>query len=427
MKARPRRRSAAEWCALIQEWKKSGKSREDFARARGLVTRTFVWWASELERRARNAGPDAPRAVAASFLPVRVVAEPRAMKVAIESASVSASSVEVVLGGGRMLRVPVGVEAAWLARVVAALEESTLDSAWRWGTELLVPVADVVRGEILIDDYVRADSTPLTILDAKHPSGRFKGQVWTFVAGGHVAFEFTKSWSADEIADSFLLLPNGYKQVDDYKGYASQVVRNGVKLPLVRDDRRLGCGMHIRRRFVEAYEARDLRAAVPLEHLRRIYQIEAEAKTNNLTDDARLALRRERSQPILSELRQWLDKQSGAYPPKSLLGGAVGYAHQQWTYFERCFTRGDFEIDNGAPEREIRTIAIGRRNFLFSGSVDAAKRLCAAYTLVVGAKRAGVDPFVYVKDILDKLARGWKINRVAELTPRRWAAAQAAQ
>ena len=304
---------------------------------------------------------------------------------------------------------------------------STLDSAWRWGTELLVPIADVVRGEILINDYVRADSTPLTILDAKHPSGRFKGQVWTFVAGGHVAFEFTKSWSADEIADSFLVLPNGYKQVDDYAGYASQVMRNGVKLPLIRDDRRLGCAMHIRRRFVEAFEARDLRAAVPLEHFRRIYQIEAEAKTNNLTDDARLALRRERSQPILSELRQWLDKQIGASPPKSLLGGAVGYAHQQWTYFERCFTRGDFEIDNGAPEREIRTIAIGRRNFLFSGSVDAAKRLCAAYTLVVGAKRIGVDPFVYVKDILDKLAGGWKINRVAELTPRRWAAAQAAQ
>jgi transposase len=93
----------------------------------------------------------------------------------------------------------------------------------------------------------------------------------------------------------------------------------------------------------------------------------------------------------------------------------------------RCFSRGDFEIDNGAPEREIRTIAIGRRNFLFSGSIDAAARLCAAYTLVVGAKRVGIDPFVYVKDVLDKLDAGWTIDRVAQLTPRRWAAAQSAQ
>jgi len=304
---------------------------------------------------------------------------------------------------------------------------STLDSAWRWGTELLVPIADVVGGEILINDYVRADSTPLTILDAKHPSGRFKGQVWAFVAGGHVAFEFTKSWSADDIADSFLVLPDGYKQVDDYKGYGSQVDRGGQKMPLVREDRRLGCGMHIRRRFVEAFEARDLRAAVPLEHVRRLYEIEADAKTRKLTDDARLALRREQSVPVLAQLREWLDKHLDKFPPKSLLGGAVAYAHQQWTYFERCFTRGDFEIDNGAPEREIRAVAIGRRNFLFSGSVDAAKRLCAAYTLVVGAKRVGVDPFVYVKDVLDKLAAGWTIDRVAELTPRRWAAAQASK
>ncbi len=71
--------------------------------------------------------------------------------------------------------------------------------------------------------------------------------------------------------------------------------------------------------------------------------------------------------------------------------------------------------------------AIGRRNFLFSGSNDAAARLCAACTLVVGAKRHGIDPFVYVKDLLDRLERGWKIDRVAGLTPRRWAAAQAAK
>ena len=107
---------------MVQEWKRSGKSREDFARSRGLVARTLVWWASELERRARDARADETRAVAASFLPVRVVEEPRPVKVAIESATVSARSVEVVLGGGRMLRVPVGVEAEWLARVVAALD-----------------------------------------------------------------------------------------------------------------------------------------------------------------------------------------------------------------------------------------------------------------------------------------------------------------
>ena len=67
---------------------------------------------------------------------------------------------------------------------------STLDSAWRWGTTHLSSVADVCRGELFAKDYVSADSTPFTILDPKHPSGRFKGQIWTFVADGEVAFTF---------------------------------------------------------------------------------------------------------------------------------------------------------------------------------------------------------------------------------------------
>lgn len=304
---------------------------------------------------------------------------------------------------------------------------STIDGAWRWGTELLSPIADVVRGELLASDYVRADSTPLLILDPKHPSGRFKGQVWTFVADGHVAFEFTKSWAAKEIVQSFLVCPKGYKQVDDYKGYASELERDGQTVRLVAPERRLGCGMHIRRRFVEALDAKELRASVPLELFRQLYAVEADAKARSLSHDDRHALRQRASLPLLAKLRAWLDIQLPKLTPKSPLGGAVRYADQQWVFFERCFSRGDFEIDNGAPEREIRTIAIGRRNFLFSGSTDAAARLCAAYTLVAGAKRLGVDPFVYVKDLLDRLERGWKIDRVAELTPRRWAAAQAAK
>jgi transposase len=111
-----------------------------------------------------------------------------------------------------------------------------------------------------------------------------------------------------------------------------------------------------------------------------LYDVEAEAKA--LTPSERLALRTERSLLILAELRQWLDAHAGE-PPKSLLGGAIRYASNQWVYIERCFSRGELQIDNGAPEREIRSIAIGRRNFLFSGSTEAAVRLTGAYTLVV--------------------------------------------
>ena len=297
---------------------------------------------------------------------------------------------------------------------------STLDSAWRWGTTLLSPVADVCRGELLAHDYVSADSTPFTVLDSKHPKGRFKGQIWTFVAGGEVAFTFAANWSAPAIADSFLVCPDGYKQGDDYAGFGREFEHNGAPVRLIKEGRRLGCAMHIRRRFFEALEAREMRAAVPVELFRLLYQVEREAKDKSLTHEQRRALRLVKSAPLLESFRAWLDAHVGKLNPASTFGRAVSYADHQWPFFLLCFSRGDFEIDNGACEREIRTIAIGRKNFLFSGSIDAAKRLCSMYTLVVGAKRHGLDPFVYIRDLLQKLDDGWPITRVSELTPTRW-------
>jgi transposase len=190
--------------------------------------------------------------------------------------------------------------------------------------------------------------------------------------------------------------------------------------PLVPHEQRLGCGMHIRRRFHAAMMARDLRAKRALEHFADIYTIEAEAK--GLAPPDRLALRTERSLPLLDELDEWVDALRPSVTPTSPLGRALGYATGQRTYFRRCFTDGRFEIDNGRVEREIRRIALGRKNFLFSGSDKAAARLASAYTLVQSAKRAGLPVRDYLVDILEKLEAGFSLRRVAELTPTSWAA-----
>jgi len=120
MTSGPRRRSAAEWQALIEEWKKSGKTREEFAGSKGLIVRTFVWWISELDRRARGARMENTPAV--PFLPVRVVTETSSELIPVAAASAATASLELVLGSGRTLRVPVGADTSWLARVVVALE-----------------------------------------------------------------------------------------------------------------------------------------------------------------------------------------------------------------------------------------------------------------------------------------------------------------
>lgn len=120
-----RRRRAAEWRDLVLEWRKSGHTREAFAEARGLKATTLGWWASKLARRSRPSPVDKNRSTAeqATFLPVRVVDDAPRSRAVVAVAPRGDDCVEIVLGGGRVLRVPVGTDAAWVARVAAALQE----------------------------------------------------------------------------------------------------------------------------------------------------------------------------------------------------------------------------------------------------------------------------------------------------------------
>ena len=115
--------------------------------------------------------------------------------------------------------------------------------------------------------------------------------------------------------------------------------------------------------FHAAYKAKDLRAAVPLHAIRELYAIVREAKEQGIDAAARLALRTEKSLPILDAFEEWVAEQLPLVPPKSLLGKALGYATHQKPFIRRCFTDGRFEIDNGLVERTLRKACIGRRNY----------------------------------------------------------------
>ena len=136
---------------------------------------------------------------------------------------------------------------------------------------------------------------------------------------------------------------------------------------------------------------------------------------------ARGEIRRERSLPILDQLDAWVDSTHPKLLPKSPLRRATTYAINQRPFFRRCFSDGAFEIDNGRTERRIRNYAVGRRNFLFTGSVRGGERLAVAYTLVDNCLILGIDPRRYLQDTIDKLERGHALSRMSELTPARWA------
>lgn len=320
---------------------------------------------------------------------------------------------------------PIDRQRDQLARLGLSIPLNTLYSYWNYITSLLSPVAKVTLGKVLADAIVGVDDTKLRVLDKRRPKGSYKGCLWCFTGTGPlVAYTFTESWEAEAIAP-YIGAIEGFVQCDDYKGYGSEVeMPDGAMRVLVPPERRLACMMHVRRHFVDALKLGDKRAARPVEIIAEIYDIERQAKERDLDADGRLALRTERSAELLKAFETWVDDMQPKCLPKSPLGSAIGYARQQRPYIRRCFTDGRFEIDNGHTERTIRKPCIGRNNFLFTGSAEAAERLAGAYTLVQSCRNVGISTRDYLIDVVDKLEAGWPMRRIDELVPDQWARLQ---
>jgi transposase len=301
---------------------------------------------------------------------------------------------------------------------------NTLYSYWSYVTDLLRPVADTTLSVVLGDPvYVAMDDTTLKIIDKNKGSGTARGHLWCFAGTGPlVGYAFTETWSATDVAP-WIRAIDADIQCDDYKGYSAQIqFADGEHSgPLVDPTRRLGCMMHVRRRFHEAFKLGDKRAAEAIDLIQQLYAVEALAKERHLSPDDRLRLRNERSLPVLARFEEVVDALAASTTPASSLGSAARYAAQQRPFLRRCFTNGSFEIDNGRVERLIREPALGRKNFLFTGSVDGAKRLAAAYSLVQSCRNLGFGARDYLINVIDKLEAGWPMRRIVELVPDRWA------
>jgi len=307
---------------------------------------------------------------------------------------------------------------------------NTLYRYWAFTLDLLIPVAEVTLGVVLDDDIVCIDDTGMPVLDKSKTSGKFRGHLWAFKGNTikMVAFQFTETWKAVEI-QPWILAIRGVIQIDDYKGYSATVespLQTGEHVKLVPDERRLGCMMHVRRRFYQAFKLGDKRAGPGIEFIRKIYSVETEAKETGLDADGRLALRKKKSLPLLDDFFAWVLEMKPRLGKTSKLAEAVRYAINQRAYVERCFTDGRFEIDNGEIERVLKKPCVGRKNYLHCGSVQGAKRLAAAYTLVMSCKALGLNVNDYLVDVISKLAAGWKLSRIRELVPDAWAAARTA-
>jgi Transposase IS66 family/IS66 C-terminal element len=178
---------------------------------------------------------------------------------------------------------------------------------------------------------------------------------------------------------------------------------------------------HTRRKFYEVAQAEN----TPLAHeaLRRIaslYAVEAEVRGQSAPD--RMAARRALSAPIVEAFKAWLEVQLSQLPSRGNLAEAVRYALARWRGLTRFLHDGRIELDTNPVERAIRPVALGRKNHLFAGSDGGGARWAIVCSLVETCKLNGVEPYAYLKDVLERMVDGYPVNRLDELLPWAWCA-----
>ena len=273
----------------------------------------------------------------------------------------------------------------------------------------LTPLYKILKAKILSGNYLQADETPIKVLDQKGtPHNSHRGYYWVYrdPQSGLVLFDYQKGRSREgpsEILKDF----EGYLQSDGYRAYES-FDKNKIKL--------IHCMTHARRYF--DWSRKDYRAPSEyvLTELQKLYAVEKQARENNFTHEQRFELRQKDSMPVLKSLHTWLKENSIQYLPKTLIGEAICYALNRWEKLMVYANDGKLEIDNNLVENSIRPIAIGRKNYLFAGSHDAAQRAAMIYSLLGTCKLKGVEPFQWLKNVFEVLP-DWKFNRLEELLP----------
>lgn len=171
----------------------------------------------------------------------------------------------------------------------------------------------------------------------------------------------------------------------------------------------LACWAHARRKSEQSLDNDKLRSEYAMEKIRQLYLIEREAE--EMSANQRKALRQDKSVPVLQELKTWMIDQLNEVLPKSPIGRAIQYTLGLWDRLELYTQDGTRLIDNNRIENSIRFVALGRKNYLFAGSHEAAQRAAMMYSLLGTCKMNGVNPWQWLNHVLTVIPY-WKANRL---------------
>ncbi len=294
------------------------------------------------------------------------------------------------------------------------ISRATLDGWVLRVGELLAPVVEAMRAELLREPYLQADETTVPVQLNDKSGSDHQAYLWQYGApGGATVFEFQLG-RGREGPQKFLGDWAGILQTDGYAAYDG-VGGEGLI--------HVGCWAHARRKFVDAVKVNkdDAASIAMVTRMDALFCVDREAKRSALTAEERHALRREQALPWLHEIHEECLKQSGHVLPKSAAGQAVTYTLNAWPKLARVFDHGVVELSNNLAENSMRPVALGRKNWLHVGSAKAGPKVAAIMSVVESCRRLRVPVRDYLLAILPGLGR-WRLPEVAALTPSAWSA-----
>ena len=298
------------------------------------------------------------------------------------------------------------------------LTESTVDGWFKQTMELLKPLYEVLKSEVMKANYVQADETTTPVIN-KETHKAAKEYLWMVraVMERLVLFHYDQGSRAGAVIESLANRYNfkGYLQCDGFAGYETAFKTNP-------DVRLVNCMVHIRRHLEKALDENRPMAEHGLKEIQHLYKIEHMCDDTQMSFDERKAKRQELSRPIMEAMKLWMETEGLKYSESSLIGKAITYAYTRWDNMMRYLEDGRLLLDNNLAENEIRPITLGRKNYLFCGNHEAAQKMAVVCSLLATCRNHDVNPRDYLNDVISQMPYHTKASyeELLQLLPHKW-------
>lgn len=303
------------------------------------------------------------------------------------------------------------------ARQGVKMSDSTMGDWVSEVAKLLEILYKELEKEVLSSSYLGADETFVRVLDPKLIGKSHQGHLWVYLSHDKnlVLFDYDAT-RKKEVVGNKLSCYKGYLQTDGYGGYTQFSAQENII--------HLECMAHARRKFEDALKSDQKVAMKALTLMQRLYRLEHWMRVLDIKSDGKKILREKMAVPLLQGMFDWMEEEIVKHTPKSTMYDALQYAIKRKNALMEYTKNGILHIDNNLVENKIRPTVIGKKNYLFMGSHEAAQRSAMIYSFMISCKANNINPEEWLQDVLQRINETKK-SALNQLLPNHWKKASA--